>query len=51
MKDVIIINNWDKSESCLDLQENEVIVDVHCAAAVLRGAHIFAPGVIGMLSG
>lgn len=29
----------------------EVIVDVNCAAAVLRGAHIYAPGVLGMQSG
>lgn len=28
----------------------EVIVDTDCGAAVLRGAHIFAPGVVGMLS-
>lgn len=26
----------------------EVIVDVLCAAAVLRGAHVFAPGVMGL---
>ncbi|XP_078655899.1 tRNA (cytosine(72)-C(5))-methyltransferase NSUN6-like [Branchiostoma floridae x Branchiostoma belcheri] len=25
----------------------EIMVDVHCGAAVLRGAHIFAPGVLG----
>lgn len=29
----------------------EIIVDASCAAAVLRGAHIYAPGVINMLSG
>lgn len=27
------------------------MVDIHCAAAVLRGAHIFAPGVLGMTAG
>lgn len=26
----------------------EVIVDQFCAAAVLRGAHVFAPGVLGL---
>lgn len=31
--------------------EKEVIVDVECAASVLRGAHIYAPGVMGMMSG
>ncbi|XP_045475660.1 tRNA (cytosine(72)-C(5))-methyltransferase NSUN6 [Harmonia axyridis] len=28
----------------------EVIIDTDCGAAVLRGAHIFAPGVLGMMS-
>lgn len=28
----------------------EIVVDASCGAAVLRGAHIYAPGVIGMLS-
>eukprot|EP00058_Branchiostoma_floridae_P014033 XP_002599521.1 hypothetical protein BRAFLDRAFT_80967 [Branchiostoma floridae] len=25
----------------------EIMVDIHCGAAILRGAHIFAPGVLG----
>lgn len=29
----------------------EIVVDIHCAAAVLRGAHVFAPGIMGMQSG
>lgn len=29
----------------------EVIIDADCAAAVLRGAHIYAPGVLGMQIG
>lgn len=29
----------------------EVIVDRSCGAAVLRGAHVFVPGVIGLLPG
>ncbi|XP_064211306.1 tRNA (cytosine(72)-C(5))-methyltransferase NSUN6 isoform X3 [Tribolium castaneum] len=28
----------------------EIVVDAVCGAAVLRGAHIYAPGVIGMMS-
>ncbi|XP_049873958.1 tRNA (cytosine(72)-C(5))-methyltransferase NSUN6 [Pectinophora gossypiella] len=28
--------------------EHEVVVDALCAAAVLRGAHVFAPGVMGL---
>uniref|UniRef100_A0A6P7G4J9 Methyltransferase NSUN6 n=1 Tax=Diabrotica virgifera virgifera TaxID=50390 RepID=A0A6P7G4J9_DIAVI len=31
--------------------DKEIIVDTDCAAAILRGAHIFAPGVLGMVSG
>lgn len=31
--------------------EKEVIVDPACGAAVLRGAHVFVPGVIGMFQG
>jgi hypothetical protein len=29
----------------------EVIVDVPCACAVLRGANVFAPGILGMPHG
>lgn len=28
---------------------NEIIVDSFCGAAVLRGSHVFAPGVMGVL--
>ncbi|KAF5273952.1 hypothetical protein FQA39_LY01067 [Lamprigera yunnana] len=49
--DFIILHNQDTKYLNLSKNSNEVIIDVHCAAAVLRGAHIFAPGVIGMLSG
>ncbi|CAG9819441.1 unnamed protein product [Phaedon cochleariae] len=35
----------------LNEYEKEIIIDVDCAAAVLRGAHIYAPGVMGMMSG
>ncbi|XP_065214324.1 tRNA (cytosine(72)-C(5))-methyltransferase NSUN6 [Planococcus citri] len=39
------------NEAQLDLipVPDEVIVDAFCGAAVLRGAHVFAPGVLGML--
>lgn len=30
---------------------NEIIVDAICGAAVLRGSHVYAPGVIGMPNG
>ncbi|CAG9765466.1 unnamed protein product [Ceutorhynchus assimilis] len=46
-EDIILIkhNPVDKE---LEKHPKEVIVDVDCAAAVLRGAHIYAPGVLGM---
>ncbi|XP_072379495.1 tRNA (cytosine(72)-C(5))-methyltransferase NSUN6 [Diabrotica undecimpunctata] len=31
--------------------DKEIIVDTDCASAILRGAHIYAPGVLGMVSG
>ncbi|KAK4875447.1 hypothetical protein RN001_011869 [Aquatica leii] len=49
--DVVILHNQMTKYLNLNKEINEVIVDVHCAASVLRGAHIFAPGVIGMLPG
>ncbi|KAL1509085.1 hypothetical protein ABEB36_003881 [Hypothenemus hampei] len=40
------------SDLSSSIQESkEIIVDVECAAAVLRGAHIYAPGILGMQSG
>ncbi|XP_034240783.1 tRNA (cytosine(72)-C(5))-methyltransferase NSUN6-like isoform X1 [Thrips palmi] len=41
---------WDRSED-LPRHDSEVIVDRACGAAVLRGAHVFVPGVIGLLPG
>ena len=35
-------------ESDVSPAPNEVVVDMLCAVAVLRGADIFAPGVMGM---
>ena len=34
---------------CTDIPiiKKEVIVDIHCGTAVLRGADVFAPGVMG----
>ncbi|KAL0128186.1 hypothetical protein PUN28_003443 [Cardiocondyla obscurior] len=51
-KGIIAVNNWD-SDVSLDLKRypNEIIVDAACGAAVLRGSHVYAPGVIGMPNG
>ncbi|KAK9503907.1 hypothetical protein O3M35_010369 [Rhynocoris fuscipes] len=48
IKDCIIIGSWKKSVYH-DLEINgEVIIDVSCGNAVLRGADIFAPGVLAL---
>ncbi|XP_022907748.2 tRNA (cytosine(72)-C(5))-methyltransferase NSUN6 [Onthophagus taurus] len=51
LKEVIIIHNIPIERLDLNKEKQEVIIDVHCGASVLRGAHIFAPGVIGMQKG
>ncbi|KAB0795030.1 hypothetical protein PPYR_11869 [Photinus pyralis] len=50
--DLLLLHHPDKA-SCPHLvkESNEVVVDVNGATAILRGAHVFAPGVIGMLQG
>ncbi|KAM3965317.1 tRNA (cytosine(72)-C(5))-methyltransferase NSUN6 [Aphomia sociella] len=45
--DCLIIEPWSSNVS-FENNKKEVIVDVLCGAAVLRGAHVFAPGVIGL---
>ncbi|GLV35936.1 uncharacterized protein CBL_09846 [Carabus blaptoides fortunei] len=51
LKDVILVESHPEAEMDLSLQEKEIIVDAACGSAVLRGAHVFAPGVMGMLAG
>ncbi|XP_056649182.1 tRNA (cytosine(72)-C(5))-methyltransferase NSUN6 [Diorhabda sublineata] len=50
LSNVIVIENTTLCEE-LDKHEKEVIVDTECASAILRGAHIYAPGVLGMVAG
>ncbi|KAJ8731351.1 hypothetical protein PYW07_004515 [Mythimna separata] len=45
--DCLILRQW-PDEVTLEKTGMEVIVDALCAAAVLRGAHVFAPGVMGL---
>ncbi|XP_059052886.1 tRNA (cytosine(72)-C(5))-methyltransferase NSUN6 [Achroia grisella] len=45
--DCLILEQW-SNDINFEKTEKEVIVDVSCAAAVLRGAHVFAPGVMGL---
>ncbi|XP_047029655.1 tRNA (cytosine(72)-C(5))-methyltransferase NSUN6 [Helicoverpa zea] len=45
--DCLILGQWPEKVN-LEKTGKEVIVDALCAAAVLRGAHVFAPGVMGL---
>jgi predicted ribosome-associated RNA-binding protein Tma20 len=49
LPDTVIIGSLDETD--LRPQEREIIVDATCGAAVLRGAHVFAPGIMGMPTG
>lgn len=50
--ELIVVNSWnDDIDLNLEIQSKEIIVDVKCGEAVIRGADIFAPGVIGMPHG
>ncbi|XP_066252617.1 tRNA (cytosine(72)-C(5))-methyltransferase NSUN6 [Euwallacea similis] len=50
-EDIIILKHLKIDISSMNKFPKEVIVDVDCAAALLRGAHIYAPGVMAMVSG
>ncbi|KAJ8680214.1 hypothetical protein QAD02_016001 [Eretmocerus hayati] len=45
--ELIIINGWEYTHELPKLSK-EIIVDSSCGSAILRGAHIYAPGVLGM---
>ncbi|KAK2585226.1 hypothetical protein KPH14_009929 [Odynerus spinipes] len=52
LSEVIIVHCWDKSIKLELLKHsNEVIVDATCGSAILRGSHVFAPGILGMPHG
>ncbi|KAJ8961335.1 hypothetical protein NQ314_005946 [Rhamnusium bicolor] len=51
ISDVIVIHNNDINEKLLERHDKQIVVDVDCAAALLRGAHVYAPGVMAMMSG
>lgn len=49
LPEVILIRNIKtNSDDRFNIEFKEIIVDISCASAVLRGAHIFAPGVLAM---
>ncbi|XP_036139696.1 tRNA (cytosine(72)-C(5))-methyltransferase NSUN6 isoform X2 [Monomorium pharaonis] len=49
---IVAVDSWDLSVF-LDLKRypDEIVVDAICGAAVLRGSHVYAPGIIGMPNG
>lgn len=49
LPDTVVISSFNEAD--LRPQEREIIVDATCGAAVLRGAHVFAPGIMGMPTG
>lgn len=51
LEEVIIIYHENSIDLNLSDINKEVVIDVNCAAAVLRGANIYAPGIIGMMTG
>ncbi|CAH0398353.1 unnamed protein product [Chilo suppressalis] len=48
--DCLVLERWpeDSLDVTVEYQGKEIIVDALCAAAVLRGANVFAPGVVGL---
>ncbi|KAF7379136.1 hypothetical protein HZH68_016981 [Vespula germanica] len=52
LSEIVTVHNWDKSVK-LDLlkRSKEVLVDATCGSAVLRGSHVYAPGIIGIPNG
>lgn len=50
LPEAIAYGSWARNGD-LPRHESEVIVDPACGAAVLRGAHVFVPGVVGLLPG
>jgi predicted ribosome-associated RNA-binding protein Tma20 len=50
-EDAIILHHPKRDNLQLKIYDKEIVVDATCGAAVLRGAHIYAPGVMGMITG
>lgn len=51
LKELILIHHKDNVDLKETDIEKEVIVDTECAASVLRGSHLYAPGVMAMMCG
>lgn len=51
LKDCIVVSPMDKTLLDINVKNEEVIVDILTGQSVLRGSHIFAPGVMAMTPG
>ena len=45
LKDILLIQGSGPNDDLVPVVK-EIIVDLHCGAAILRGADIYAPGVL-----
>lgn len=51
LNDCIVISPMDKSLLDVSPKNKEVIVDIPTGQSVLRGSHVFAPGIMAMTFG
>lgn len=51
LSDCIVISPMDKSLLDISPKSKEVIVDIATGQSVLRGSHVFAPGIMAMTFG
>lgn len=51
IENINILKNNDCNTTTTNTNNREVIVDCICAASILRGSHLYAPGVLAMQSG
>lgn len=51
LKELILVHHKEAVDLRNTDAEKEVIVDSECGASVLRGSHIYAPGVMAMMCG
>lgn len=51
LRDCVVVSPMDKSLLDLIPKSEEIIVDITTGQSVLRGSHIFAPGIMAMSSG
>ena len=50
LNDALVVRSSSENNH-LEIYNKEIIVDICCGSAVLRGAHVFAPGVMAASAG